>query len=297
MSTTAKNQKNSKPRAQLTPEERQRMAAKNKIKRIRRKRFVIFSFSFIIIAIIVGIVYAFFAIFKITDYTVAGNKTYSNEQVFESSGLLLEKNLFLSKTKIAEEQIATELPYIDNAQISRILPGTLKYTIVETKAVSAMEYGTGIVLLNKDGKSLEQKNETKSNKLMLLRCPKPVNTETGHIIEFAKTFKIKVVQANKKIKYVDNQVDMLQVYKDLISAIEVSKIKGITVIDMKNPFDVSMVYQDRITLHIGTPTELEGRLAAAASIIKIEDNESKSLKGTINLTILEEAYFRKITKN
>lgn len=297
MSTTAKNPKNSKPRAQLTPEERQRMVAKNKIKKIRRKRFVIFSFSFIIIAIIVGVVYAFFAIFKITDYTVSGNKTYSNEKVFESSGLQLEENLFLSKTQIAEEQIETELPYINNAVITRSLPGTLKYTVVETKAVSAMEYGTGLVLLNNDGKSLERKNMIKSIKLMLLRCPKPINAETGHIIKFAKTFKIKVVQANKKVKYVDNQVDMLQVYKDLISAIEVSKIKDITLIDMSNPFDVSLIYQDRITLHIGTPIELEGRLAAAVSIIKIEDKVSSSQKGKINLTILEKAYFQKTTKN
>ena len=299
MSPAAKKQTKSKIPAQLTPRERQRLAEKNKKKRIRRKRFVVFSFFFIITALISGTVYGFFTVFKITDYAVTGSKTYTAEQVYESSGLKLGKNLFLSNLGSAEKQLESNLPYIGSVQIRRVLPGTLKYEITETKATAALSYGNRFLLLNSDGKVLEQKTGTKPDNLYLLKCPAPVSTGLGQTIGFSKTFSIKTEQTVKKKKTVtveNYNVDMLQVYKDLSAAVQSSKIKGITVIDMSNPLDVSLVYKDRLTLHIGSPTQINERLVLAASVIKREDADYPDEKGTIDLTILKKAFVQTTAK-
>jgi len=284
MSPAAKKQTKSKTPAQLTPRERQRLAEKNKKRRIRRKRFVIFSFSFVVIALVTGVVYGFFTVFKITNYIVTGSKTYSAVQVYKSSGLKLGKNLFLVKIGSAEVQLESKLPYIGNVQIRRELPGTLKYVITETNAAAVLEYENGFLLLNSDGKILEQKAGKSTETLPLLKCPEPGNIEVGRTIEFTGA------------DTGQTSSDILAIYKDLLAAIKASKINEITVIDMSEPTDVRLFYQNRLTLHIGTPTNLESKLALAADVINKENINYPNEKGEIDLTILKRADFLPTTK-
>lgn len=283
MGSTTKKTTKPNPGARLNPRERQRIAEKNKRRRIRRKRFVIFSFSFIIIAIIAATVWGFLTLFKVKDYIVEGNKTYSADQIFEISGLEKGKNLFFSKINTAEEQLEFKLPYIGNAEILRVMPGTLKFKITETQKACAMKYGSGFLYFNSDGKILEQKAGKITDGLPLLQCTKPINIEPGKTVEFTS------------VKDGPDSPEILKIYKELLAAIKTSKIRNITVLDMSDPEDIALVYQGRITLIIGIPSKLESRLMFAARVLVSEDKISKKQKGTIDLTDLKKAYFKPAT--
>ncbi len=277
MSAPTKMQTNQKPRPQITGRERQRISEKNRKRRIRRKRLVIFSFTFIVLVILTALTYAFFAIFKITSYTVEGSNTYTAEQIYESSGLLLGKNMLLSNVKSAEELLEKKLPYIGSAEIKRGLPSKLKYILTETKAACAIENDSGVLIIDKDGKILEQKAENSTGDLPVLKCPTPESMKIGENIEFSSEDKSAVAGS------------ALEIYKNLLTAIQCSGINDITAIDMTDINDVWLVYQDRIKLHFGTPTKLESRLAFAAPVIA--SHISPTEKGEIDLTILGEAFF------
>ena len=285
MSSTEEKKSSTKSRAQLTPRERQRIAAKNRKRRIHRKRFVIFSFSFIIIAVAAGIVWAFLTVFKITDYKVEGCKTYSAELVFKDSGLKKGNNLFFSRLNSAEEQLEKKLPYIGNAEITRLIPGTLKIKITETYKVCALKYGGSYLFLNRDGKILSREAGKAAGGLPLLACTKPVNPNPGNIIEFTA------------VKNGKSGQEILEIYKNLITAIETNKISPVTTVDISDPEDVSIVYQNRITLIIGAPVKLDSRMAFAADVLASENKISKTQKGEIDLTDINKAYFKPLTEN
>lgn len=283
MGTNAKTPKNQHSRRQMTPGERQRLAEKNKKKQKRRLLFVIISALLIFSTLIGGLIYGFFAIFKVTDYTVEGTTVYDAEQVFAISGLAIGKNLFFSDIELAAERIETNLPYIGKAEISRKMPGTIRFVLTETQAAVAIAQGEDFILLDKIGKVLDRTTQLPAEGLPLLRCPPPKTVQVGYILE------------------IDTQdgalASPLEIYKELLAAISSSTIQGITLIDISDTTDVWLTYEARIRMHLGTPKLLENRLVFAAELLKTEDATYPGQKATLDLTILKTAVIKPETED
>ncbi len=259
------------------------MAEKNRKKRKRRLLLVVISGVLIASVLIGGLVYGFFAIFKVADYTVEGAHVYSEEQVFASSELAIGKNLFFSDIKSAQQRLETNLPYIGTAVISRKMPGTIQFVLTETKATAVIVEGNDFVVLDKNGKVLERTTQTPDDKLPRLACPPPKSVQTGHIIEIDKQD--------------DALASPLEIYKDLLAAIDSSGLPDITLIDIADTTDVWLIYQDRIKMHLGTPKLLEKRLVFAAELLKSEDAQYPGQKAELDLTILKTAVIKPETEN
>lgn len=283
MGTNVKRPSNQHSRRQMTPEERQRLAQKNKRKRKRRLLLVVITAVLIASALIGGLVYGFFEIFKVADYTVEGLHVYSEEEVFAISELAIGKNLFFSDIESAEKRIEINLPYIGKAEISRKMPGTIRFVLTETRPAAAMTEGKGFVLLDKNGKVLERTTQAPDDGLPLLACPPPKSVQTGHTIE------------------IDTQEGALaspfEIYRDLLAAIDSSDLQGITLIDITDTTDVWLTYQGRIKMHLGTPKLLEKRLIFAAELLKSEDAQYPGQKAVLDLTILKTAVIKPETEN
>lgn len=283
MGTNEKTPTNQHSRRQMTPGERQRLAVKNRRKRTRRLLLVIISGVLIVSALIAGLVYGFFKIFKITDYTVEGTTVYTAAEVFDISGLAIGKNLFLSDIDSAEKKIEVDLPYIGKAEISRKVPGTVRFLLSETRATGALVHGKEFVLLDKNGKVLERTTQTPAEGLPLLECPPPKTIQLGHIIETD-------IQE-------EALASPLEIYKELLAAIESSGMQDITHIDLSDTTDVWLTYQDRIKMHLGTPKLLEKRLIFAAELLKSEDAQYPGQKAVLDLTILKTAVIKPEVEN
>lgn len=281
--TAQKNQSDQNIRARMSAGERQRLNEKKKKRKKRRLLLVVCTIVLLVSALLAGLVYGFVTVFRITAFTVEGTTVYTAEQVFERSGLKLGKNLFISSTAEAEEQVETLLPYIGKAEIKRKMPGTLRFILTETQAAAFMQDGTEIILTDKNGKILDKKPAAGDENIPLLTCPAPIKQDLGYILEF-----------DTPAGALENPLDT---YKNLLAAIENSGMKDITLIDMANPADVWLVYQDRIKMHLGTPAQLESRLVFAVTVIDNENAISPVQRGEIDLTILKSAYFRPVTES
>lgn len=283
MGTNIKTTGNQHTRRQMTPGERQRLAEKRRKKRKRRLLLVIISGLLIISAVIGALIYGFFAIFELTGYTVEGAQTYTEEEIFASSELTIGKNLFFNDLDLAEKRIETNLPYIGTAEISRKMPGTIRFILTETEPAGAMLESNGFILLDKNGKVLERTTQTPADGLPLLKCPPPKTVQIGAVIE---------------IELQDGALaSPLDIYKDLLAAIAASGIQGITLIDLADTTDVWLTYQGRIKMHLGTPKLLEKRLILAAELLKTEDATYPGQKATLDLTILNTAVIKPETEN
>lgn len=257
--------------------QKKKMSSKSKWK--RRGRIAVVCMPVVVVAVLLGLLLGATVFFKVESYSVSGTKKYTAEQVWQASGLKTGKSMFASDLDEAEENITVRLPYIESVSIKRKLPHTLTFTAVESKVSLAVQVNGEWMLLNSSGKVLEKlgENEPPEN-VMRLKIPETAKCELGHVLEFETK---------------EDEPSPTEICKNLMKAIDETALKGkITMIDVSNPEDVTVVYDSRIRLHIGAPTDLATKLGLAAGAVSNEDKINPEQTGELNLTVLQEAYFR-----
>lgn len=111
--------------------------------------------------IAVAVVFLFMLVFfRVRDFEVNGNIRYTAEEVADASGITVGDVLMgVNKTQAAS-RILTKLPYVEQVEISKVLPGTIQFTVQECQAAVAAESEFGVNwLMNLEGKLLEDLDE------------------------------------------------------------------------------------------------------------------------------------------
>ncbi len=83
----------------------------------------------------------------------------------------------------------------------------------------------------------------------------------------------------------------MELYQEIMASLEKNKIDGINEINLADSVSVSLMYQDRIEILIGSVSNLENKLALCKEILIKQDEISPYQKGTVDLTIDKKAYF------
>lgn len=95
--------------------------------------------------------------FKISAVSVEGESIYAVADIVDASGIDMDENLFTCKTKKAEQDVVTKLPYIGKATVKRKIPDKIVIIIEPTEAQYAFKCTDGeTVLTNGEGKVLEK---------------------------------------------------------------------------------------------------------------------------------------------
>lgn len=230
--------------------------------------------AFVVLAIVLSI----FVFFKIGEIQVVGSEQYTAAQVIEASGIELGDNLFAPTAKGVQRKFDTALPYIRAVTLKHQLPDTLIITVEETTAQFAFENTDGettdYILTDADLKLLEHADKPPSGAAIVEGAPiKPA--EMGEKAEFEQEEKGELV---KQIKRVFSE----------------NGLENVTLIDMTSTVDISVVYNDAITVQIGQTNELDYKCKLAAKSIEDALAENKKAKGTVNVKQADEtkqAYF------
>lgn len=83
----------------------------------------------------------------------------------------------------------------------------------------------------------------------------------------------------------------MELYKEIMACLETNNIEGINEINLADSFSVTLMYQDRIEILVGSVSNLNNKLALCKEILKKQDEISPYQKGTVDLTIDKKAYF------
>lgn len=82
--------------------------------------------------------------------TVAGARATSQEAILEAAGIGVGSPILLADLEEAEAAIEG-LPWVEEAQVSRDLPGSIQVDLVERTAAAVVAHGTTAVLVDPDG--------------------------------------------------------------------------------------------------------------------------------------------------
>ncbi|MBQ7565700.1 MAG: FtsQ-type POTRA domain-containing protein [Oscillospiraceae bacterium] len=257
------------------------------IRRLRRRQRMVRVAIGVIAVCVLFLILARTVLFKIQNIEVTNPEAanYTTEQIVAQCGVTYgTQNLFSCDLGKVAKNIEQRLPYIGKATVERHFPSSLRVTVEPTKAAAAIAYGTGYLCIDADGKMLESV-ETAPETVPVLRCNTEFEMNLGQYIGVTATGK----KADDKTKAAAATV---QLFKRVNEGVAAAGIEDITLIDIRDTRAITLMYQNRLTLHLGTEDALETKLQTAAKTIAAENDGSKTRTGAIDLTTVPYAFAR-----
>lgn len=242
---------------------------KNK-KRINTSKVVII-FSLILIVVIVLYTSQNSGIFNSDNIEIEGNKYVESEYIIKALEVNNNKNIFRYNIKDMEE-ILLNNKYIDKVEIKRLLPNTLKVSIIEKEIVANLYNEEIYCYIDKEGNFIDEIDENNKDNEVI----------TVHI-DYNKTdsqeIKFKNEENKKRLLYLLEYIKEEGIYKKIDN------------IDMTKPNSINMGTKEDINILLNSDEELKYNISRLAMILADLQNK-KQKGGEIDLSTGKYALYR-----
>lgn len=242
---------------------------KNK-KRINTSKVVII-FSLILIVVIVLYTSLNSGIFNSDNIEIEGNKYVESEYIIKALEVNNNKNIFRYNIKDMEE-ILLNNKYIDKVEIKRLLPNTLKVSIIEKEIVANLYNEEVYCYIDKEGNFIDEIDENNKDNEVI----------TVHI-DYNKTdsqeIKFKNEENKKRLLYLLEYIKEEGIYKKIDN------------IDMTKPNFINMSTKEDINILLNSDEELKYNISRLAMILADLQNK-KQKGGEIDLSTGKYALYR-----
>lgn len=234
-------------------------------KRLRRKRIFICGGIFLLV-LIVGVVLSLTVLFKTEKIKVEGDEYYYQDQIIAFSNVQLQQNIFIAAVNGTPEKIVENLPYVEEASISFNIPDTVIIKITDAVPSYVIKNGGDYLIVSAKGRIIDKRADN-PDELPELFCQELESTEIGSYVSFS-----------------DNNIpDILENVSDSLRNNEVKNVKGFDVTDTAN---ITLNYDNRISINLGLPEDLDYKIRTAMTIIneKLDPNNTGTVTGTLDVS-------------
>ena len=242
---------------------------KNK-KRINTSKVVII-FSLILIVVIVLYTSLNSGIFNSDNIEIEGNKYVESEYIIKALEVNNNKNIFRYNIKDMEE-ILLNNKYIDKVEIKRLLPNTLKVSIIEKEIVANLYNEEIYCYIDKEGNFIDEIDENnKDNEVITVHID--YNKTDSQEIKFNNE------ENKKRLLYLLEYIKEEGIYKKIDN------------IDMTKPNSINMSTKEDINILLNSDEELKYNISRLAMILADLQNK-KQKGGEIDLSTGKYALYR-----
>lgn len=217
-------------------------AISKKTKEIRRKKRKKRLISALVVVLVLSVLalcaLSLTVFFKTAKIDVKGNTVYTAEEIISVAGIDIGDNLILISDKRVEETLKVKLPFVNEVNIERSFPDTLKITVKETKEEICFANSKAYYSANKDGKILKKYKATPEN-LIRVTVSDKVEFKTGRKVIFSN---------EREEELYNNFFNMINTYNYDVSFVNIS-----------DPFSSYMKLEDRIIVKMGSSSYFQNK--------------------------------------
>lgn len=240
---------------------KQKNHRKRKIKRI----MALCAFALAVICAGVALVLTVFFRIDTIQIKVDGTRLYGDKEIIACCGVEIGDNLFMVSEKKLNETLTVSMPYIKSVTIERRMPDTLIIKVVSATSAAAIPYGDGYVIIDPDGKVLDNNAP---------KIPEGIPVVNG----FKVTEPVEGQQIN--ISGEGNTEDLLEITK----AIRDAGFEDITEIKLVKKGYFQLMYDNRITIKLGPMIDIFEKIDLAKVAIDGKNAENPYYIGIFNLS-------------
>lgn len=239
-----------------------------------------------------------FLLFKVHTIEVTGDAVYDQSTVLEVAGYQEGDNLALLSTGQQEEDLEEQLPYVQEATISRHFPSTLEIHITAAQKAACISSGGQWYTVSYRGKILEQSESPQEGVMQVtgLTLTGPVAGEKVQV-QGASASQSEESSSESQEEGQDQSQSRDDAHQTAFSTIlakleEWGAAGEFTSLDLTDLYNITMTYQGRVEFQLGSTVGLESKLQSGYALVTEQLDENDT--GTLNLTLVAEvgkAYF------
>jgi hypothetical protein len=209
-------------------------------------------------------------LFAVRNIIVNGLDHYTYSQVLDVADLSEGKVLFLISEKRISQSLTERFAYVKSVKVEKQYPDTVTITLEAEEPQFYIEIQGEYFLLTKSLKVLERYyNEAKlleaAPDVQFVKIPTIARAVVCKPLEFAEI---------GKSRHTDEALNLL---------LESRLYSGVTEIDFSNRFDMTILYENRLEIHLGSYKEFDAKLDLALGMIHAySDNATGKLEIIFN---------------
>jgi len=255
------------------------IAAYSRYEKSARAKNVIRAISVTVIALALVAAVGVFVLkhfFAVETVIVDGSETYASSEIIETSGVREGDIIFFVWRSAVENRLKSRFAYIREVEIVKEYPSSVNIIITEEEPVYYIEYDGEYFILNDEMKVLEKYTE-KEKLISVYGGLKPV-----YIPDVYKSI------VSDKIEFISAK-DTRHVGDLLLALHSWEEFEKINEIDISNRFEISFLYDNRLTIELGSKSDLDKKLQFITGIISAYSDEAY---GTIIIDSVGQAIAR-----
>lgn len=299
--------------ANLRSPSRRESKKKRKLTRaaIRRRRIIrrLTAFALLLCVIAAGVYLTVTMLFKISSIqvqTADGTQVaevggYASEQILQALGVHTEENIFSFDPGQKSKELEKAFPMLEFIHVERQYPGTVVVQVTEARPTYAMQVEGGWLTLSASLKILS-KDAAQPAGLATLYGGEPVSTTPGEQLDFAAAPAASSAAASESAdsaasSETEAETDQrLESLNTLMSALDSYGMLGdATRMEFADTEEMTFLYQDRISVLLGTLNELDYKLKLAQYVLLNQDGKGCAATdtGLLDLSHLSASSTRK----
>lgn len=271
-----KKQKELKRIEKLEAKKRKQEKLKNlspKELRKRKMRRIAIKYSFVFVLFIFAIIlFLLSPVFYIKNIEVEGNSKISSEQIKALLQIDSTTNIFEESNNKVNEKLK-ENKYIEKANISRVLPSTLKVNVIEREVEYLLEYANSYAYTDKNGNILEISANPVDGKVKIL------GYSTKKLNEHDKLEESDIKKLNN-VSIILQSAEQFEI-KDKITSINISD---------ENDYQIYIESEKKI-VHLGDTTNMDTKMIYIKAILEKEKGNDGEIFVNMDLN-KKQPYFR-----
>lgn len=279
---------------------------------LRRRRIIrrLTALAMLLCVIAAGIYLTVTMLFKISaiqvrtaDGVVSEAGGYSSEQIVQALGVNLEENIFSFDPASKAAALEQVFSMLENIRVERDYPGTVVIQVTEAQPAYTMQTSGGWLTLSASLKILSS-DAAQPAGLPTLYGGEPVSQNPGTQLSFEQPAPASSAASDSAAsdsvsgtaeEAGDKRLDSLNT---LLAALDALGMRGdVTRIEFADPEEMSFLYQDRISVLLGTLNELDYKLKLAQHVLLNADGSGCAATdtGTLDFTHISMSSTRKFT--
>ena len=209
---------------------------------------------------------------------------YTSDQILQALDVHLEENIFSFDPGSKAAALEKVFPMLEDIRVERDYPGTVVVRVTEAQPAWAMQTSSGWLTLSGGLKILE-KASAQPTGLPTLYGGEPVSAEPGEQLTFAAEPKADSTPDSAADSSASGTVEeeadqRLESLNTLLAALDAAGMSAdVTRIEFADVDEMAFLYQDRISVWLGTLNELEYKLKLAKHVLLNEDGKFTFAQG------------------
>jgi len=204
------------------------------------------------------------AFMRATEIKVEGASAYNYNAIVEASGLSVGDNLMFINLQTISQQIRSELPFVREANVLRILPNTIIIEVDESVAIASVTSAGTIYIIDSSIRVLAKYQALESS------------PDLSGLIE-VRGLEIEDSEPGSAIKAIFGAETKLQYAQDVLSALERENLSDdVSYLDVSNIVNVHFGFMGRYRVILGGSTSMRpsnirhnmGRLVESVPIVE-----------------------------